>query len=367
MPQSAFVAPALRVEARSSLSLTERTEWQGFLATAARQHPRQDPRFAQAEQADGRSVLHVLGRDTAGRLVAVGLVSLLSQPFWPGAYSEAQYLSGPVCDDAATCAAFLEGMLQLPDLARVGRVKITPFWVGDEAATLARALSAAGWRPSEAELFRRTGWVDLTPGSDEILARFSKSARRELRRAERQGVVLHPVTNGVGAHEFLDSLNRLRRDRGLSPIAAPGFLAAFDGMYCAGDLGVILAARYEGTFVAGLQLYRGAHVAHGRQFTTEPARLRPLGNLRIAPLLWFEGMKWARDHGCRALDVEGWREAVEADDPKYNLYKYKSEFAPMPVRRLGEHSRTVNSLVDVSGNLKDDLRRIVRRFYRRLK
>lgn len=367
MFQNAPAASAVRAEARQSLSPAEKTEWQAFLAAAAHQHPRQDPRFARAEQADGMDVLHVMGRDPAGRLVAVALLSLVRHPVWPGAHAEARCLSGPVCDAALPFAAFLEAMLMLPDLARVGRVKITPFWTGDEAAALAQVLSAAGWRPSEAEPFRRTGWVDLVPEPEAILAGFSKSARRELRRAERQGITLHPVTDDAGAREFLDSLNRLRRDRGIGPIAAPGFLAAFDTMYRTGDLGVILAARHEGAFVAGLQLYRGAHVAHGRQFTTEPALLRPLGNLRIAPLLWFEGMKWARGHGCRALDVEGWREAVAADDPKFNLYKYKSEFAPTPIRRLGERSRTVNRLVEVTGNLKDDLRQVARSIYRRVR
>jgi hypothetical protein len=341
--------------------------WTAFLAAARRQHPRQDPRFALVEQADGRDTLFLTGYDEGGKIAAIGLLAMLRHPFWPGAHQEAQCLSGPVCDDAATLVAFLQSVARLPGLARVGRLKVTPFWTGPEAELLARRLSEAGWTIREAEPFRSTGWVDTTLPVEDLFARFSKSARREVRRAERQGITLHRIVERDGAQVFLDSLNRLRSERRLGPVPAPGFLAAFDAIYRAGEDGVILSACHEGTFVAGLQLYRGAHVAHGRQFTTEPARLRQLGNLRIAPFLWLEGLRWAKARGCAALDVEGWRQGVDEDDPKYNIYKYKSEFGPVPVRRLAEHSLTLNRSVDMTGNLKSDLRRSVRGILRRLK
>jgi Acetyltransferase (GNAT) domain len=367
MPQSTPHSPTLRVDARKSLGPAEMAGWTAFLAAAAKQHPRQDPRFASVEQADGRDTLFLTGYDAGGKVVAIGLLTMLRHPFWPGAHQEAQCLSGPVCDDAATLVAFLQSVASLPALARVGRLKVTPFWTGPEAELLAPLLSKAGWSIREAEPFRSTGWVDTTLPVEEVFARFSKSARREVRRAERQGITLHRVVDREGAKVFLDSLNRLRKERRLGPISAPGFLAAFDAVYGAGEDGVIFSACHDDSFVAGLQLYRGAHVAHGRQFTTEPARLRQLGNLRIAPFLWLEGLKWAKSKGCAALDVEGWREGVADDDPKYNIYKYKSEFAPVPVRRLAEHSLTLNRSVDVTGNLKGDLRRLVRGIFRRLK
>jgi hypothetical protein len=307
-----------------------------------------------------------MGYDAAGELVAVALLSLVRHPVWRGAYSEAQCLSGPVCDDIASLVAFVQSISELPALALTGRLKITPFWTGDAAEKLGSSLEEAGWSILETERFRSTGWVDTTVPADEILARFSKSARREVRRAERQGVTVVPMIDERDARTFLASLNRLRRDRGLAQISAPGFLAAFDAIYRTGERGVILSALNDGAFVAGLQLYRGAHVAHGRQFTTEPELLRSLGNLRIAPLLWFEGMRWAQSLGCKALDVEGWRPEVKQGDPKLNIYKYKAEFAPEPVLRLGEHSRTLNRLVDLTGNLKNDLRRGLRSIFRRV-
>ena len=76
-------------------------DWQDFLTNARHQHPRQDPRFASVARADGWKVCHVIGRDRVGKIRATGLFSMRRHPVLPGAFAEAQCLSGPVCDDAA--------------------------------------------------------------------------------------------------------------------------------------------------------------------------------------------------------------------------------------------------------------------------
>lgn len=364
-PGTAAALP--RISVAETLADRDRDDWMAFLARAARQHPRQDPRFAAAERADGHDVRFTIARDAAGAVTAVGLWSLRRHPFLPGAHADAQCLSGPVADDPDALLGLLAALAVDPAFARIGRLRITPFWTGADAATLTGRLAAAGWRRAEADAFRQTGWVDLAPGPEGILARFSKSARREYRRAERQGVGIARATTAEEAGTFLASLNRLRASRGLAPVAAPGFLAAFEAIHAGGDAGVLLIARHEGRFLAGLQLYRGAHVAHGRHFTTETDLLRGLSNLRIAPLLWHHGMIWARARGCRALDVEGWRADAAEGDPRFGIYKYKSEFAPEPVLRIAEHALSRNALVGATGNLRGDLRMAVRRLRRALR
>jgi hypothetical protein len=357
---------AMRIECHAELTGAQAAEWRAFLATARHAHPRQDPHFAAVERAEGHAVLHVLARAGSGAICAVGLFSLQRHPILPGAWAVARCLSGPVCDDAEAMVSFLDRVACLPGFSRTGRLSVTPFWTGTAAEELAARLAGQGWRTTEGSPFRSTGWVDLTRPAGDILAGFSKSARRELRRAERQGVESRPITDEGGGRRFLDSLNRLRRERRIGTLSEAGFMAAFRGIHAAGDLGVVIGAFHAGELIGGLQLYRSRDVAHGRQFTTEPARLRALANLRIAPLLWFEGMRWAQARGCRTLDVEGWRADAADDDPKYNIYKYKSEFSPTPVRRIAERSRSVNRMVDVSGNLLGDLRTFARGIKSRL-
>jgi hypothetical protein len=365
MYQSSLHNQTLSVEARASLGAAELAEWVAFLAAAQHQHPRQDPRFATVERADGNSVLHVTGRDAAGTLRAVGLFTLKQHPLLPGAFVWASCLSGPVCDQAETLVDFLEGVRRLPAFARVGRLRATPFWTDAAGAALQRRFAAAGWTVEDAEPVRLTGWVDIARPAEAVLAGFSKSARRELRRAERQGIAIRPLVTRDEAGMFLDSLNRLRRSRGLRRIAAPGFLAAFEMIHAAGETGVILGAFHEDIFVSGLQLYRSCDVAHGRHFTLEPERLRALSNLRIAPLVWFAGMNWAQAHGCTALDVEGWRADVQEGDYGYGIQKYKGEFAPAPVQRIAEQGRVGNAAINGIDGIERKLRQVGKWLLRR--
>jgi hypothetical protein len=357
----------LQLECVTALTETMLADWTAFLSAASHQHPRQDPRFAAAEIATGRKVLYVMGRTPDGVVRGVGLFALRRHNFLPGVYAEAFCLSGPVCDDAAVLATFLNSVTQLPAFARQGRLRVTPFWIGEAAAELSGILTAQGWKVSADEPFRQTGWINLERSPEEIFNSFSKSARREVRRAERQGIVLRNLRNEAEASQFLHSLNGLHQERGLAPISEPAFLADFRNLDTALETGTILGAFHDGNFVAGLLLYRGRFVAHARHFTTEPTRLRALSNLRIAPLLWYHGMLWARERGCTTLDVEGWRNDTEQGDRMYNIHKYKSEFCPAPIQRISERSRGISRLADVSGNLGLHLRSSVRRLKRWLR
>lgn len=365
MPHAPHALRQITVDCTHVIGPRELAEWQAFLHAAQHQHPRQDPRFAAVEEADGRVVMFTRGRRPDGALCAAGLFTLRRYRLFGRFFVDASCLSGPVCDDAATLVDFLDALRRLPAFAGVGWIRATPFWTDGEADLLAAAFTARGWRIDEAEPVRLTGWVDLTSGPEEILAAFSKSARRELRRAERQGVTMRPLTRLHEALAFLASLNRLRTGRGLRALAEPGFLQAFDTVHAKGDTGVIFGAFLGEELVAGLQLYRSRHVAHGRHFTLEPSRLHALSNLRIAPLVWYQGMLWAKAQGCHALDVEGWHADLPEDDPRFAIYKYKGELGPVPVRRVAQHGKVGNPVVDIVRNAEERLRGLARQVLRR--
>ena len=345
----------MQIECLVSLDATQSQSWDDFLSRAARQHPRQSTRFAASEEAQGRKVLYAIGRD-GGEIRALALISCLPHPFLPGRWKQAHCLSGPVCDDPDALVRFLDALARDPALSGVGGLHVTPFWTGEDARTLDRRLEDAGWAIGEQSRFRSTGWIDIARSGDEIMAAFSKSARREVRRAERQGVTFRPITAPDEAREFLASLNRLRESRGLAPMAPPAFDAAFRDVYAGGEMGVILGAWLEGAFIAGLLVYRSRDVVHGRHFTTETDALRAAGNLRISPALWLEGMNWGRDKGCRWLDVEGYEPPV-AGSPRHNIYKYKSELGPEVVERISERVRVLSPTIHLTGNLRETLRK----------
>lgn len=342
------------VECSEALDAEQCADWDVFLKAAKHQHPRQSTVFARSERASGRKVLYARAFSD-GVLVAVGLLSLEPHPFLPGAWSKAYCLSGPICDDARHMASFLRGLCRHLKLASVGSLNVTPFWVEEDAAMIDTVLARDGWRVSEEEQFRETGWVDISSPRDEILKNFSKSARREVRRAERQGVSFRPAKTSDEFDIFLGSMNRLRVTRGLEELDVSTYKTTFKDVLCPDDIGTVIMAWQEDAFLAGLLVYRSKDVVHGRHFTTEPEQLRAAGNLRIAPALWLEAMCWAQQKGCSILDVEGYRTPV-AGDKKFNIHKYKSEFGPRSVRRISEREKIVNRHVFLTGNARDLLR-----------
>ncbi len=353
----------MEIECLDALTEPQKAEWVAFLNGAKHQHPRQSPLFARSEQALGHRVVYVSAR-TQGKVTGVALVSLKPHPFLPKAWSTGYCLSGPVCDDKIEMAGFLRAIAGHPDFANVGCLNVTPFWTGDDAEQLDRVLDHHGWRVAEDEQFRLTGWVDVSGPPEEILGNFSKSARREVRRAERQGVRFSAAENIDQFRIFLKSMNRLRITRGLQPLNIPSYEAIFEDVLQQDELGTVILAWQKETFLGGLLVYRSRDVVHGRHFTTEPDNLRAAGNLRIAPALWLEAMSWAKGRGCRILDVEGYRKPMRGDS-KYNIHKYKSEFNPSVVRRISERSMIMNWPMYLTGNARSLLKAMLKTLKRR--
>ncbi len=225
----------------------------------------------------------------------------------------------------------------MPQIRRVGRLHISPYWLHEEAVQLQQVLDRLGWKSAETKPFRHTGIVNIEANEDELLRAFSKSARREVRRARRQNVKVKHITTDNECCALYASLNRLRSRRGLRAISDVEALEQFRDIHSTSRLGIALGAYQNEEFVGGLLIYRSKHTAHGRHFTTEPDALKRLSNLRISPLLWLSGMAWAHDQGCCWFDLEGYRQNIPRNDPKFALYKYKGELNPRPAIRVSEH------------------------------
>lgn len=349
------------IEYHRNLPDTVVADWNTFMLTARHGHPRQMSGFAAVEVALGHTVLHVLGRQ-GGRICAAGQFSLRRSLFLPGRYAEAVALSGPVCDDAETMAAFLSALVPTPAFARVVSINITPYWLDAEAETLARVLDAAGWMTSDREPMRHTGLIDLDRPAEAIRASFAANARRKIRQAEDAGIEIRPLATLAEAAMFFDRLNRFVVHRhGLTPVSPAEYEAAWHAIYAPGEIGCILGAWRGEIFLGGLLVYRSERTAHARRYVADPAA----GRVRIAPALWYQGMLWAKAQGCRMLDVEGFRLIERRDDPLFNVYEYKREFRPTPTVRIGERARILNETAYRLHLCLDPIRRLGRKLQSR--
>lgn len=332
------------IECLDSLTDAQEAEWRGFIARSCHQHPRQDPRFAAVERAAGRDVVFAIGRRD-GQIRAVGLFTLRSSRLVPGRMAAASALSGPICDDTDDLAAFVQAVARHPRFARVDAIRITPYWLEEEAEALAGRLAQAGLAVSDPEPCRNTGMIDLTMSEDALRASFSRSARRKVRLVEKSDIEILPVDTPAAAEVFFERLNSLVIARHkLTPVSRPEYEAGFRQIYSSPSIGAIFAAYHDGNFLGGLLLYRSDRTAHARRYVADPDAARAVGNLRVAPSLWLEGLLWAKRQGCTRFDVEGFLPVEDKTHPNFNVYEYKREFKPTHVRRLAEHTLVVNPL-----------------------
>ena len=323
-----------------------KAKWSQFLLRSEHQHPRQDLAFSPVDVAFGRQPIYVVGHE-GGEVRAISMFGLQNFGHSTTSYSEASAFNGPVCDNVDDFREFLKKIVQEPFFRKVGKVKITPYWTGSDVEVLEGMLNELGWKTSSAKNSLSTGLVDVTKNENEMFASFSKSARREIRRAQRQGVNIKSIRDENGALEFLKSQNALCAQRGMQLVGKAAFMTSFHEIYKSGDVGVILGAYKEDVFLSGLQMYRGVHVAHGRHFSSNMDALRKLSNLRISPTVWLSGAKWAAQKGCRFLDVEGYREDLPVGHEMANIFKYKGELNPTLTPRISEHYLVTNRSVDL--------------------
>jgi hypothetical protein len=356
----------------TSLDEHTRRRWVAFLRNSPHEHPEQYPEFGNVTSEEGERALYVLGSED-DEIVCVALFILRSPLIFGRYFGEAVSFSGPVFNRREIFIRFLREIVTAPAFSNVGLIRVTPYWLGDPISSLIVDLRHSGWR-SEFALStdistnnskRCTALVDLTRSAEDVLASFSRSARREIRRAERQGVTAREAASITEADAFFSALNSVRSDRGLVPIRGLEYRSLYRYILSKNSLGtILLAISREGTVLAGLLILAGLRRAHTRYFTISESALHDLSNLRIAPFLWWAGMNWARQRGCQALDVEGYVPDLNSNHPMYGIYKYKSEFAPVPSLRINDHiyiRRTiiyaVYRIITLLGKIRSRLRR----------
>lgn len=345
-------------------------QWRAFWAQCPHSHPRQHFSFGLLERAKGRTPVYLLGR-MQGRVVCVAVVSI--RPLWARHLSlEAVCLRGPVSNDPDTMAVFLDKIAGFCVEHRIGELRVSPYWFFPSAEGVVQKLGDLGFVPVCVNDGSRstTGLVNISRDTDSLLASFSKSARREVRRAERQEVQVRPATTMQEAEQFFGALNEMLRERRLTPLSGREWRATFDAVLRTQELGILLNAYKDAKFLGGLLLFRSPHTVHGSKFVICPGGLSGLSNLRISPLLWWQGMLWGREKGCTWLDLEGYRLLKDETHPLYHVYKYKGEFNPEVVDRIHEHRRVCYPVMSGCARLLRPLAvgpRVAQRLARRIR
>lgn len=348
----------MNVSKNFNLNDKQKEQWTEFWTNSKHAHAQQHEQYAKVEQETGRTPIFISG-EINGSLKCIGLFTIRSIIGNRGFSFEAICRRGPVVDNIEYFEEYLLQVISYFKSLHVGSIRIAPYWPYPEGENIEKLIKDIGFipyniYPNIINILRRrrlysgrlTGLVDLQRSEDDIFESFSKSTRREIRRAERQNVVVRPVENFSEAIMFYDDLNKMCHERGLTCPDIKEFKGTYDHIFKEQKLGVLLHAYADDTFLGGLWILRGPDTAHTYWYVVSRKPLAGLSNLRIGPLLWLKGMLWAKDIGCRFLDMEGSPEDVDESNSEHRVHKFKKSFNPLTTAIFSQHSCVCNPLMN---------------------
>jgi lipid II:glycine glycyltransferase (peptidoglycan interpeptide bridge formation enzyme) len=180
---------------------------------------------------------------------------------------------------------------------------------------------------------KSTIWIDLRPSEEDMLASFSQSARRNIRKAEAAGVTVEPVEpTGPNLETMFELMTatEARAHYGLRP--RPYFLDYWRAQAQAGQAQLFFA-RLEGEVLAGIfvtAIGRRAWYKDGGSFDLHR-------EAQATYLMQWEVMRWLKAQGIEQYDLVGVpnRERIGMGDSKQGLYDFKSKFNPEITEYMG--------------------------------
>jgi len=267
---------------------------------------------------------------------------------------------GPLWDrdapEAAEILAYLLTGLRAHARARRGIVlKLDPRRGGDvdDMMALRRVLVAGGTQPARYDLQApSTRIIDLTAAEDP-LSGWSKEARAELRRAEREGAITHIDREADGS--VLDAFHGLlaeTAERAGFRIRSRAFLRALAEPLAASGDWFLAVAEHGGLPIAGAVAPRTGDRAFYlyAASTRDPRQASKRGSYAVMAAL----QRSLCEAGTRTLDLWGVREpgddSVDASWEGFSLFKRR--FGGVPIR----HPGTFDLVIDPAWNRLRDIR-----------
>lgn len=209
---------------------------------------------------------------------------------------------GPItAADGSVDAGLLEEIMRVARSRRAAFVRLEPDLAQDDprSATLDALLRGTGFRIAEKTVQpRSTVVLDLAPAPADLLSGLSKGHRADLKRAEREGVVVRVATDLAETQTLHDMLRAVGTRKTFGYHSATYYRVLLESF---GDAARLLIAELDGAAIgASLVLAwagQGTYLAAG----SNAAGLEH----RAAHALQWQAISWAKERGARTWDHFG--------------------------------------------------------------
>jgi lipid II:glycine glycyltransferase (peptidoglycan interpeptide bridge formation enzyme) len=213
-----------------------------------------------------------------------------------------------------------------------------------EANVLHSWLQVQRFTPSDPLQPRTSIHLDLAQSEDKLFAQFSKGHRADVRRAERNGVVVRVGTSDADLDTFYAIMDATSKRQQFGIHGRDYYAAAWQAF---GDAACLLIAEWQEQPVAAFLVFGWGDEAHYMYSGSNEAGLKQGAN----HLLQWHALRWAHSRGCRRYDFWGipdafgrMADAVDAELPQlelaakehplYGVYRFKKGWGGNVVRYL---------------------------------
>lgn len=330
------------------MSLTDRSEWEGFITGHPKAHLLQTGTWGTLKSAFGWKAESVITRMDSG---AIGALVLFRRVL-PG-FSLAYIPRGPIIEQPQEPRHMLplwnnfwREVDVLCQSRRAVLLKLEPDAWEDEPAPFPFAQVTpqdppAGFRKStHAVQPPRTIIVSLAGSEEDILARMKQKTRYNIRLAQKKGVVVKPSSDLA---QF-NTLMQVTGQRDGFGVHSPEYYQHAYNLFKESEQCAILSASFEEEPLAALMVFRRGR----RAWYLYGASSNNRRELMPTYLLQWEAMRWARQHDCDEYDLWGVPDLDEAtleaqfasrSDGLWGVYRFKRGFGGVVRRSTGSWDR----------------------------
>jgi len=267
-------------------------EVEAFIDSQDCGHPFQFP-----EWSDSGATVTLLREQ--GRILWLATYSIYAPLGWKIPWIRAAEVNrGPVCDDAELWAKTTEEFAETMKQHGVTYVEVVPERVRqlDAPSLFSDNSGWASCTPQRASLR-----LNLSSSEDEIFANFKKTARYEVRYAERLGAEVCASANVAEVEDFLRIHESLAVRKGFSADPPERLRRQIEWLMTNKSRGALLVARVNKEVCGGIMIARaGRRCWYVRGATN---REQPVD---VGRILQWRALQWAKSRGCLEYDFGGY-------------------------------------------------------------